>query len=556
MNSRHAAALALGAGGVCLGILFASTGHSHPGWWFAGESNAAFALELTAGVAVVGAGVSAWQRRPASRFGPLLAIAGIAWFLPEWDNPDVGSSLAFTAGTALIAACAPLVARAALAYPGGGLRSRTERLFIAFAYAVSVGLVGVVPALLFDPAASGCADCPRNLILVNADGPLAESVQRLGLVLTPLWVGLVLALAAWRTARGSVARRRVVAPVLLPTAIYLVAVAADASHSAGRGFPSNDPTDRALWVIQAVALCGLALGATWEWVRERRTRSAIASLVVELESSPGPGGLRAAIAHRLGDASLELHYDQVERRPGRQLTPLVSGGRQLAVVAHQPGLFDDPALAPQVASAARLALDNERLHAELGAQLGSLQASRARIVDASDAERRRLERDLHDSAQQRLVALSISLFMTQRDQPDERVKQAVVVLREVLANLRELAHGIYPVALADEGLAAALEAMVEEPGTDLRFEGPIPEERFDPPLEAAAYLVVREVARDGGAIRVAREDGTLVIGASVNQVDPGGLVHLEDRVGAVGGTLHVERTSAQRTRLRVELPCV
>src|SRR3954471_5416789 len=514
MRSPRAAALALGAGGVAVGIASVSVGRSHPGWWFAGESGTAFALELIAGAALVGAGVAAWRRRPGSRFGPLLALAGAAWFLPEWDNPEIGVSLVFTLGTALVALCPPLVAHAALAYPDGRLRSRAARALIGCAYAASAGLAGLIPALLFDPAATGCAECPRNLLLLNADASLAETVQRLGLVLTPLWVGLALALAAWRVGHGSVARRRLVAPVLLPSAIYLAAVALCAGHSASRGFLSNDPTDRALWVVQAVALCGLALGATWEWVRERRTRSALASLVVELERAPGPGGLRAAIAHRLGDPSLELRYGPVRAQPGRQLTPLVSGGRELAVVEHQPGLFDDPALAPQVASAARLALDNERLQAELGEQLEDLQASRARIVETSDAERRRLERDLHDSAQQRLVALSISLFMTQQGEPDERVERAVVVLRELLADLRELAHGIYPVVLADEGLGAALEALLEEPDTELRFDGPLPDERFDPPLEAAAYLVVREVARGGGAVRVAREDGALVIGAA------------------------------------------
>src|SRR3954470_898101 len=145
--------------------------------------------------------------------------------------------------------------------------------------------------------------------------------------------------------------------------------------------------------------------------------------------------------------------------------------------------------------------------------------------------------------------------MTQQGEPVERVERAVVVLRELLADLRELAHGIYPVVLADEGLGAALEALLEEPDTEFRFDGPIPDERFDPPLEAAAYLVVREVARDGGAIPVAREGGALVIGASASHVDPHELVHLEDRVGAVGGTLHVEHASADHTRLRAELPC-
>src|SRR3954451_9058587 len=320
MRSSRTAALALGAGGIAIGIASVSMGRSHPGWWFAGESSTAFALELTAGAGLVGAGVAAWRRRPGSRFGPLLALAGAAWFLPEWDNPEIGVSLVFTLGAALVALCPPLVAHAALAYPDGRLRSRAARALIGCAYAASAVLTGLVPALLFDPAATGCAECPRNLLLVNGNASLAESVQRLGLVLTALWIGLALALAALRMAHGSVARRRLGAPVLLPSAIYLAAVALDAVHSASRGFLSNDPTDRTLWVVQAVALCGLALGATWEWVREGRTRSALASRVGERERAPGPGGLRAAIAHRLGDPSLELHYGPIDARPGRQIT--------------------------------------------------------------------------------------------------------------------------------------------------------------------------------------------------------------------------------------------
>src|SRR3954470_24293329 len=225
MRSPRTAALALGAGGVAVGIASVSMGRSHPGWWFAGQSATAFALELTAGAALIGAGVAAWRRRPGSRFGPLIALAGTAWFLPEWNNPDVAASLVFTLGTALVALCPPLVAHAALAYPDGRLRSRVARALIGCAYAASAGLAGLVPALLFDPAATGCAECPRNLLLVNADASLAESVQRLGLVLTPLWIGLALALAALRMAHGSVARRRLGAPVLLPSAIFLAAVA-------------------------------------------------------------------------------------------------------------------------------------------------------------------------------------------------------------------------------------------------------------------------------------------------------------------------------------------
>jgi signal transduction histidine kinase len=551
---RRVPGLVVGATGIAVAIGSASLARADPGWWFAGQSAEACALELIAGIAMICAGVAAWRRRADSRFGLLIAAAGIVWFLPEWNNPDGAAALPFTVGTALVAACAPLVAHATLAYTAGRHRSFADRALRAFAYLASVGLVGVVPALFSDPAAAGCAQCPRNLLLVSADGQMAESLQRLGLRLAPLWIALVLGVAAWRAARASVAGRRVVLPVLLPAGVFLVATAVDAWHSVDRGFLSNDPTDSALWTVQAVALCGVAGGSTAEWIRERRTRSALASLVVELQRAPGAGGLRAALALKLGDPSLELHYGPVETRPGRQLTPLVSGGREVAVVAHVPGLFDDPALASHIASAARLALENESLQAELGTQLASLQASRARIVDTADAERRRLERNLHDGAQQRLVALSLSLLMTQQEHPDERAVQAAAVLRDLLARLRELAHGIYPVALADEGLAAALEALVEEPDSELRFDGGLPEIRFDPPLEAAAYLVVRAIARGGATVRVAEERGALVLEAAAGQVEHAEIVHLEDRVGAVGGTLRVE-PAGPLTRLTAELPC-
>ena len=139
------------------------------------------------GLALVGAGAAAWRRRPTSRFGPLLFLAGLAWFVPEWNNPAIGNSALFTAGLVLGAACLPLVAHAALGYPGGRLRSRAERAAVGLAYLACVGLIGVLPALFFDPAAEGCAECPHNLFLVTADAELAETVRRIGLGLRPLW---------------------------------------------------------------------------------------------------------------------------------------------------------------------------------------------------------------------------------------------------------------------------------------------------------------------------------------------------------------------------------
>jgi signal transduction histidine kinase len=582
VTARRAAILALAAAGAAFGVAAILAGRADPGWWFAGESAAAAVLELAAGLALLVVGAIACWRRPDSAFGPLLALAGVAWFVPEWNNPDAGGSFTFTAALALGAAAPPLVAHAALAYPAGRLRSRAERAAVAAAYIACLGLAGLLPAALFDPAAQGCGDCPANLLLVTSEAGLAVDLQRLGLRLGALFAVMLVLLAVWRTARASVAELLLTAPVLAAAGLYLLAVAAQFAHASDRGFLENDVLW--LWAVQAAALIILALAVCLQWARGRRTRSALAALVVDLERSPAPGGLRAALARRLGDPSLEILHRLPDGRlvdaagrpssppPDRELTPLVSSpstpapgvppaGRTLAVLAHRPGLIADQAVAEAVVSGARLALDNQRLQAELGAQLEDLRRSRARIVEAADRERRRLERDLHDGAQQRLVALSlaIGLAMAERGDADPRLLKAQAEVNKLLADLRELAHGIYPVALAEEGLEAAIEALAEASAVPLRLEANLAFERLDPPAEAAAYLVVREMTRDErrgwASVALADEDGLLVLDVSGEGDAPGDLQHVEDRVGAVGGELHTDNPAAGVTRLRVELPC-
>jgi signal transduction histidine kinase len=571
VSRRRAAALLLAAAGTAFGIASVLAGRAHPGWWFAGESAPAAALELAAGLALLAAGTAAWWRRPDSAFGLLLALAGIVWFLSEWNSPHVGGSLTFTAALALGAAAPPLLAHAALAYPAGRLRSPAERAAVAAAYVACAGLAGLLPALLFDPAAEGCGDCPANLLLVTGDAVLAADLQRLGLRLGALAAVLLVALSALRTAHASVAERHLTAPVLVAASLYLLAVAAQFVHASDRGFIENDAP--ALWVVQGVALVFLALAVALQWARSRRTRSSLAALVVELERSPAPDGLRAALARRLGDPSLEVLHrlpggrlvDAVGRHRAppadRELTPLVSGDRTLAVLAHRPGLIADRAVTEAVVSGARLALDNQRLQAELRAQLDDLRASRARIVEAADRERRRLERDLHDGAQQGLVALSlaIGLAIAERGDRDPRLRKARDEVNALLADLRTLAHGIYPVALAEEGLEAAIEALAEGSAVPLRLEANLPRERLDPPAEAAAYLVVREMTMDErrgwASVALSEEEGRLVLDVAGEGDAPADLLHLEDRVGAVGGDLRTDTPAPGVTHLHAELPC-
>jgi signal transduction histidine kinase len=376
-------------------------------------------------------------------------------------------------------------------------------------------------------------------------------------------------------ARSTPALLRLRLPVTAAAAAYLGLVAWDFQHSLDRGTLGNDASDRRLWLGQAAALLVLAAGVGWSWLRGRRTRDAVAGLVVELAGSPAPGGLHDVLARMLGDPSLQLAYPLVDGRlvdtQGRQLplegtvTPLVRGGRQVAFLAHRAGLLDDPGLAEEVAAASRLGLENERLHAELAAQLQDLRASRARIVAAGDAERRRLERDLHDGAQQRLVGLALSLRLARSKLGPSaapgllaRIDQAQGELGVALGELRELAHGIFPAVLADEGLAGAVEALAEDAPVPIGITA-LPEERLEPAVETAAYFVVSEVVSRSRTSAVTlgatRRDGCLVVEIEGDGDGLQELVDLEDRVGALHGRLEIEHQPSGRVSIRAEIPC-
>ena len=553
--------------GIAAGISTLRVARDHPGYGFAGSSDAAGAALLAAGWALIGCGLASWARRPASRFGLLLTAAGFAWFVPEWNNPEVGSALAFTIGLAFSAACAPLVAHAALAYPGGRLASRAEVAALAAAYAGGVLLLGVFPAFYFDPKGEGCGQCPSNLLLLRSSGGAAEDLTRAGLYLGVGWAVALALLTALRMTRGSHAARQVAASA----AVYLSLVAATFAVSLDRGFVGNGTVERRLWLGQAAALLGVASFAAWNLARARRARSKVAGLVVELTRSPPPGGLRDVLAGIAGDPALVLAYPlgeperlvdgrgrPVELSTDLEATSLVQDGRAVAVLGHRPGLLDDEQLVDEVAAAARLALENERLQAEVRARLEELRASRARIVEAGDAERKRLERDLHDGAQQRLVALSLSLRLLRgrMDDAGGKLEEAENELRQAAAELRELAHGIFPAVLADEGLAAALEALAEEGSVPIRL-GDITATRYDASVETAAYTVVAEAARTSTrplTVGASASDGTLVVEVRTRG-DGLDVTALEDRIGALDGRLVVTPGTDGGVTIRAELPC-
>jgi signal transduction histidine kinase len=533
--------------------------------------------EVLAGGALIAGGLVIARRGASRAFGLLLVAGGCGWFLLEWNNPGVGSALVFTVGLVLYAAAPPFIAHGLLVYPSRKLRA-AGNMVVAIGYSWSLLLLGLLSALIYDPAAHGCFQCPRNLLLIDGSFTVYRRLNHFALYLGLAWSVLVLALLVWRLARATPARRLRQAPVLISGCAYLGLVAADLATSLSRGYLSNDPIDRKLRLAQAAAIVAMTLALAWSAGRPRRTRSRLARLVLDLSSAPSAGGLEPALSRALDDPDLRLAYPVGGGRyidaeghptvPPGSSTALLRGGIEVARVIHRPGLLDDPGLVDALAVTARLALDIERLRAELLAHLAELRSSRARVVATGDRERRRLERDLHDGAQQRLVALTLELGLlrarlqarTHRDSALlARVAEAEGELRGALQELRALASGIFPAVLADEGLAAAVEALAEDqPGT-IRIVS-LPEQRLKPEVESAAYRVVantvKRTLRTPVSVAARADEEMLVVEIASNGPIPdlADLGDLEDRVGALDGTIEVHQADGH-ARIRAEIPC-
>lgn len=557
------------AAATVLGVVSVIAARAGPDWALAGSSAAVLAFEVTAGAALVAAGLVVCRRGPDVASGRLLAVAGLLRLAAEWNNPDgAPDAVVFTAGLALTMAAAGPLAHALLVHGSGRLGSGPARLTAGAVYAGTL-LVGLAPTAVANPRAEGCPDCPANLLRVTAAPRLEAGFERWGLAVLAAALAWAAGLVFLRAARASAAQRRLVAPVLVPGAAALALLAADALHSRHRGFLSNDPLDRRLWLAQAGALWLVAGGVAWQRVQARRIRAALARVVVELGDAGRPGGLREALAIALGDPGLELlHADgagwidshgRARDADGGAISELRRGGRVVAALVHRPGLLDDPRLVGELERTAGLALENDRLHAELRAELARLRASRAEIVAVGDAERRRLERDLHDGAQQALSGLAMSLGLARADAADpscaRRLAVAQDAVRAALTELRALAHRINPAALDDGGIAAALDVLAEwAPQLEIAR---VPTERLHPAVESAAYFAVASVA--GAApgrvvVDAHRENGTLLVDLCASG-PPVSLVEVEDRVAALDGRLDVTRAPGGDTTVRVALPC-
>jgi signal transduction histidine kinase len=347
---------------------------------------------------------------------------------------------------------------------------------------------------------------------------------------------------------------------------------------------ATDAQASTLETIARVVAISLPLGVVTGigWSRLRRPQAS--ELVVELRTDAA-ATMRERLARALGDPTLDVAYRlgdgryvdatgrpiELPQGADRAVTAVTAGGEEIAALVHDPALLDEPALVESVRATAGLVLENERLAAEVRSQLAEVRASRGRIVAAADTERRRIERNLHDGAQQRLVTLSIALGLeaARADAAAANVlSRAQDELEEAIVELRELARGIHPTLLRDDGLQTAVEALARRTLLPVTVQGTVPE-RLPGPVELAAYFVVSEaltnvvkhasateatvlLEREARGVRVTvADDG---VGGAQLAVDSG-LAGLRDRLEALDATLVIQSDQGCGTTISAEIPC-
>jgi signal transduction histidine kinase len=580
-----AAALAILAGGLALGVYgydLLTTDYRSP-WWQAVPSVAIAWTFLVAGLI-------AWWRRPASRLGLLLLLVAAAMLVRKLQYS--GDSALFTVGFALGSLYAAFFVHVVLAYPTGRVRDRLERWFVGVTYALAF-LLPLAVLLVYDPRRSCVFNCahpnrlrPESLISVTSGHALFTAMHDLELIGGYGFVGVALILLIGRrllTATPHMRRR--LAPLLIAGAAAALRSVSEAVFSL---VPRSNVEALTLFSIEEAVQVAVPIALLLGLLGERLARASVADLVRDLSGTP-PADVAVPVGRALNDPTLEVAFWMPSRRgyvdaqgrpyelptagARRAVTPLAPDGEPVAALVHDPALLEEPKLLDSVCAAARMSLENARLHAELQAQLLKVRESRSRLVSAADVERSRIERDLHDGAQQRLVALALDLRLAERDlagvdtETKALLSAAVDSLQTAVHELRELAHGVYPSILTQSGLAAAL--------ADLVARTPVPVTVVEAPavrlpvdVEAAAYFVACEALANAvkhsgaSAVEIAAVTGgrTLLVtieddGVGGADADGPGLRGLADRVEARGGRLWIESPARGGTRITAEMPC-
>jgi signal transduction histidine kinase len=502
------------------------------------------AADLATGLVLAACGLTAWTHRPDNRTGLLLTATSAAWFLGTFAESGLSGYADF--GSLFVTLHRGPLFHAVLAYPDGRLRGR------------------------FDQAVAGACYATAVVASVGEDSGVTIAIAL-----------LVFAAVARHFVQAS-APRRLALRAALGAAAALAAVLVTGAVLDLHG--ASAATDRAILAAYELAVGGTALWLVLDLVHGRWTQSTVTGLVVDLGGATG-GSLRDRLAHALGDRTLVVGYRVPDRTgyvdedgrtivlpapgAGREVT-YVGGVEPIAVVIHDPGAIDDPALLAPVAAATRIAVSNVQLQSEIQERLEELKRSRRRIVEAGDAQRRRLERQLRDGAQARLETVASILEQTPRSRANAHFESMLAETLAELAKARdelgEFARGVHPAVLSEGGLDAALADLAER--ATLPVELSPCGEPFEPAAEAAAYFICAEALTNIGkyaeashaAITAVRRGDHVVVaivddGVGGADADAGsGLRGLRDRVEALGGTLSVESTVGTGTRIAASLP--
>jgi len=509
----------------------------------------------------------------------VVGTVGVIWVLP--------TSLTWTLSQLSIGIGSVVFVHLVLAFPSGRLTDRYDRILVGGAY-VLLAITRLAWLVVWSPGATPdkVGFTPKNPYVLWPNDDLARLFGPATIVAMAALLYVAMLVGLWRHwKRASPALRRALLPITVAAPLQLAIIVA--WHLADANASGLEGLRKAL-LHPAVDLAGVVfpVGFLLGLVRTRLSRGALADLALELGRGVPLGGMRDTLARALRDPTLQVAFpapsgdgfvdsegQPIELPSGplsdRGMVRLEHAGDLLAILSYDPAIeAEDPGRVEAVALMARLALENERLAAQVRAQLEEVRASRARIVDAADAERRRIERDLHDGAQQRLVALAMRLDQAREGTAgaaaliDSTTAELLVAIKEV----RDLARGLHPTILTDSGLGAAVEALAER--TPFPVTASVPDDRFPTEVEVTAYYVIAEgltnIARYADAtearVDVMALDGRLEVTVADNGrggADPtagSGLRGLADRLAAVGGEFKVASAPGRGTTLTARVP--